>query len=129
MWHFAGESKPGFAKGTRSVYSAYTTSILSKIYRIDNELFEWLCSFKKPDVFLNTKFATYLRCHGPLLRFGRRVRAASDSETQSPSILVRSCKLRTSRDYLATSAGRWQGIGFKRDAWTGGGWEKRLYKS
>ena len=32
MWHFAGENKPGFAKGTRSVTRWYTTSYVTKFF-------------------------------------------------------------------------------------------------
>jgi len=47
MGHIDGENKPGFANGTRSVMLRYTTSYVTKIYRIDNELFEWIYRVKK----------------------------------------------------------------------------------
>ena len=50
MWHFGGESKPGFANVTRSVMLRYTTSYVTKIYRIDNELFGWIYRVKKLSV-------------------------------------------------------------------------------
>ena len=47
MGHFALESKSGFTECTPGVYLAYTTCILSKIYRVDNEVLGRLCRVAK----------------------------------------------------------------------------------
>jgi len=51
MWQFAAENKPGFAKGTRSVTWRYTTSYVTKIYRIEVEVFAVFYRLKKLSVF------------------------------------------------------------------------------
>ena len=51
IWHFDGENKLGFANGTHSVTLRYTMSYLTKIYRIEVELFGLLYRVKNLSVF------------------------------------------------------------------------------
>ena len=100
MWQIADEKKSGIAKGTPSVTWRYTTSTVTKIYRAESEVFGLFYRVKNQVCFWLQSLLPISGITGRLcalagasdlgLSWGRR------QWRQSPSILVRSFKLRTS---------------------------------